>query len=72
MAVMCEWRELHGLLPSAYDWSRTGARSRGGEALERLAVGVWPSASVVTSFSGTLAAARAAAFSMTWETLAWG
>jgi hypothetical protein len=61
MAVMCERRELHGRLPSSYDWSPTRARWRGGEALERLAVGVWPSASVVTSFSGTWAAARAAA-----------
>lgn len=36
-----------GRLPSSYDWSRTHARRRGGDALERLAGGAWPSASVV-------------------------
>ena len=35
--AMRAWRELHGRLPSSYDWSRTHARRRGGEALERLA-----------------------------------
>jgi hypothetical protein len=61
LAAMREWRELHGRLPSSYDWSRTHARRRGGEALERLAEGEWPAASVVTSIFGTWAAARAAA-----------
>lgn len=35
-------------LPSSYDWSRTHARPRGGEALERLARLEWPAASVVS------------------------
>ena len=34
-----------GGLPSSYDWSRTHARRRGGEALRRLNHGCWPSAS---------------------------
>ena len=44
----CEWRARYGRLPSSYDWSRTHARRRGGEALERLAEGDWPPASVVS------------------------
>jgi AraC-like DNA-binding protein len=59
--VMCDWRARYGRLPSSYDWSRTHARRRGGEALERLARGEWPAASVVGSLFGTWAAARAAA-----------
>ena len=47
--AMREWRARYGRLPSSYDWSRTHARRRGGEALERLRDGDWPSASVVTS-----------------------
>jgi hypothetical protein len=47
--AMREWGERYGRLPSSYDWSRTHARRRGGEALERLAQGHWPPASVVTS-----------------------
>ena len=39
----------------------TQARRRGGEALERLAGGEWPAASVVSSLFGTWATARAAA-----------
>ena len=61
VGAMCEWRRLHGRLPSSYDWSGTRARRLGGAALERLSVGVWPSASVVSSLFGTWAAARAAA-----------
>lgn len=60
LAAMREWRELHGRLPSSYDWSRTHARRRGGLALERLAEGEWPAASVVTELFGSWAAARAA------------
>ena len=45
----------YGRLPSSYDWSRTHARRRGGEALERLAAGEWPAASVVTRLFGTWA-----------------
>ena len=57
---MTEWRSRYGRLPTSYDWSRAHARRRGGEALERLARGEWPAASVVSSLFGTWAAARAA------------
>jgi AcrR family transcriptional regulator len=59
--AMRAWRELYGRLPSSYDWSRTHARRRGGEALERLAKHEWPSAAVVTEVFGGWAAARTAA-----------
>jgi hypothetical protein len=36
----------------SYDWSRTHARRRGGEALERLNQGDWPPASVVGELCG--------------------
>jgi hypothetical protein len=58
---MCDWRARYGLLPTSYDWSRTHARRRGGEAFERLSEGQWPSASVVTAVCGSWPAARAAA-----------
>jgi hypothetical protein len=61
LAAMTEWRSRYGRLPSSYDWSRTHARQRGGEALERLARGDWPASSVVTSLFGTWASARPAA-----------
>ena len=61
LAAMAEWRSRYGRLPSSYDWSRTHARRRGGDALDRLARGDWPAASVVTRLFGTWAAARAAA-----------
>jgi hypothetical protein len=61
LAAMGEWRSRYGGLPSSYDWSRTHARRRGGEALERLARGEWPAPSVVTRRFGTWAAARAEA-----------
>ena len=61
LAAMGEWRERYGGLPSSYDWSRTHARRRGGEALRRLDAGEWPSATVVTKVCGSWAAARAAA-----------
>ena len=61
LAAMAEWRSRYGRLPSSYDWSRTHARRRGGDALERLAGRQWPSASVVTSLFGTWTAACAAA-----------
>ena len=61
LAAMGEWCARYGRLPSSYDWSRTHARRRGGEALERLSGGEWPSASVVTRAFGTWAAARAKA-----------
>jgi AraC-like DNA-binding protein len=59
ISAMREWRDRYGQLPSSYDWSRTHARRRGGEALERLARGEWPAPSVVTRLFGTWAAARA-------------
>ena len=59
--AMCDWRARYGRLPTSYDWSRTHARRRGGEALERLRSGDWPAASVVTRLFGTWAAARATA-----------
>jgi AcrR family transcriptional regulator len=61
ISAMLEWRERYGGLPSSYDWSRTHARRRGEHALERLAVGEWPSASVVSAVFGTWVAARQAA-----------
>ena len=63
LAAMRDWRERYGRLPSSYDWSRTHARRRGGEALERLAAGDWPSASVVADVFGGWAAAHEAAAS---------
>ncbi len=59
--AMLEWRARYGGLPSSYDWSRTSAGCRGGDALARLRQGDWPSASVVTSVFGSWANARAAA-----------
>ena len=58
--AMLAWCERYGRLPSSYDWSRTHARRRGGEALKRLGEGEWPSASVVVARFGSWAAARAA------------
>src|SRR5437588_4001280 len=45
LVAMREWRERYGRWPSSYDWSRTHARRRGSEPLERLSAGDWPSAS---------------------------
>jgi AcrR family transcriptional regulator len=59
--AMHAWRACYGRLPSSYDWSRTHARRRGGEAIERLSGGDWPSASVVTRVFGTWVVARAEA-----------
>jgi AraC-like DNA-binding protein len=59
--AMRAWRARYGRLPSSYDWSRTHARRRGGEALERLSGGDWPSASIVTRVFGTWVVARAEA-----------
>jgi AcrR family transcriptional regulator len=61
LEAMRVWRELHGALPSSYDWSRTHARRRGGEALRRLEAGDWVPASVVTAVFGSWTAAREAA-----------
>jgi hypothetical protein len=59
--AMLEWSARFGRLPSSYDWSRTHARRRGGEALARLGEGDWPSASVGAGIYGSWRAARMAA-----------
>jgi AcrR family transcriptional regulator len=59
--AMLRWSTRYGRLPSSYDWSRTHARRRGGEPLERLSAGDWPSAGVVTAVYGSWKAAQAAA-----------
>ena len=61
LEAMREWRVRYGRGPSSYDWSRTHARRRGGEALARLAQGEWPAASVVTRLFGTWRDASAVA-----------
>jgi hypothetical protein len=61
LEAMLVWELRYGRLPSSYDWSRTHARRRGGEALQRLSEGSWPSASVVTAVCGSWSAARTAA-----------
>jgi hypothetical protein len=61
ISAMVVWRDRYGRLPSSYDWSRTHARRRGGVAVERLAGGDWPAASVVGTLFESWAAARAAA-----------
>ncbi|HWK17775.1 MAG TPA: helix-turn-helix domain-containing protein [Solirubrobacteraceae bacterium] len=58
--AMRDWLERYGRLPSSYDWSRTHARRRGGEALRRLNERGWPPASVVTAVCGSWSAARSA------------
>jgi hypothetical protein len=58
--AMLDWLRRYGRLPSSYDWSRTYARRRGGEALRRLNEGSWPSASVVTSVYESWSVARSA------------
>jgi hypothetical protein len=60
--AMRGWRARYGAAPSSYDWSRTHARRRGGEALKRLPAGEWPAPSTVTDLYGAWAAARADAF----------
>ena len=59
--AMRAWQGRYGQLPSSYDWSRTHARRRGAEMVERLSDGDWPSPSVVTRVFGSWAAARAEA-----------
>ena len=59
--TMLRWSTRYGRLPSSYDWSRTHARRRGGEPLERFSTDDWPSAGVVTAVYGSWKAARAAA-----------
>jgi hypothetical protein len=59
--AMLDRRSRYARLPSSYDWSRTHARRRGGEAFKRLADGEWPASSVVTRLFCTWAVARATA-----------
>ena len=59
--AMRAWQDRYGRLPSSYDWSRTHARRRGGQALERLDDRDWPPASVVGDVFGNWEAARSAA-----------
>ena len=56
------WQARYGAAPSSYDWSRTHARRRGGEALTRLQAAEWPAPSTVTDLYGSWEAARADAF----------
>ena len=60
--AMRRWRSLYGVAPSSYDWSRTHARERGGEAVVRLSAEVWPAPATVIDLYGSWAAARADAF----------
>jgi hypothetical protein len=55
-------RARYGAAPSSYDWSRTHARRRGGEAVKRLETGEWPARSTVINLYGRWAAAVADAF----------
>ena len=61
-AAMHEWQRRYGRPPSSTDWSRTHARRRGGEALERFKAGDWPAPSTVIDIYGSWPAARADAF----------
>jgi hypothetical protein len=61
LEAMRAWQRRHGALPSSYDWSRTHARRRGGQAAARLEDGDWPAPSTVTDLFGTWAHARAQA-----------
>jgi AraC-like DNA-binding protein len=60
--AMRAWQSRYGTAPSSYDWSRTHAQRRGGEAIARLHDGDWPAPGTVTDLYGTWAAARADAF----------
>ncbi len=57
--AMIDWRARYGKLPSSYDWSRTQARRRGGEALSRLDGGHWPHPTTVTRLYDTWSDATA-------------
>jgi AraC-like DNA-binding protein len=61
LEAMRSWQARYGRLPTSYDWSRTHAGRRGGEALTRLAERDWPASSVVTGLFGSWAAGCAAA-----------
>ena len=55
--AMRAWRARYGTAPSSYDWSRTQACRRSGEALKRLQAGDWPAPSTVIDLYGSWAAA---------------
>ena len=57
--AMRAWQELYGRPPSSTDWSRTHARSRGGEALKRFQAQDWPAPSTVVDMYRSWAAAVA-------------
>ena len=57
LEAMRDWERQFGWLPTSYDWSATHARTRGGEALERLRVRRWPPAASAWSAPITLPAA---------------
>ena len=59
---MRAWRARYGAAPSSYEWSRTHARRRGGEALKRVQTGEWPAPSTVIDLYGSWAAAVDDAF----------
>jgi hypothetical protein len=60
--AMRRWAELYGRAPSAYDWSRTHARRRGAQAMNRLERGDWPAPGTVSALCGTWSAAQPDAF----------
>jgi hypothetical protein len=60
--AMRAWHARYGSLPTSYDWSRTHAHRRGGDALERLQAGEWPAPSTVIDLYGSWAAAVDDAF----------
>ena len=61
LEAMRAWQDRYGGWPSSYDWSRTHARRRGGDALARLDSADWPTQATVSDLFGTWARARAAA-----------
>ena len=60
--AMRAWAERYGRPPSSTDWSRTHARRRGDDALQRLRDRDWPPSSTVVDLYGSWAAALADAF----------
>ena len=61
LEAMRAWHERYGQWPSSYDWSRTHARRRDGDALARLEEGDWPTQGTVSDLFATWARARAEA-----------
>jgi len=60
--AMHEWQQQYGRPPSSTDWSRTHARRRRGEALERFRARDWPAPSTVIDIYGSWSAAHVDAF----------